>query len=65
VYFLRKMGAKGLDLFAKHRPAVVITDWDMLDIGGLELSRRIRRDFPGFHSQLVLLTGNTEKAQVV
>jgi DNA-binding response OmpR family regulator len=58
------MGAKGLDLFAKHQPAVVITDWDMPDIVGLELCRRIRRDFPGFHSHLILLTGNTEKAQV-
>lgn len=25
----------------------------------------IRRDFPGFHSHLILLTGNTDKAQVI
>jgi two-component system cell cycle response regulator len=31
----------------------------------LELCRRKRRDFQGFHSHLILLTGNTEKAQVV
>jgi diguanylate cyclase (GGDEF)-like protein len=60
-----KDGREALDLFAKHQPAVVITDWDMPNIGGLELCRRIRRDFQGFHSHLILLTGNTEKAQVI
>ena len=65
MYRLRKMGREALDLFAKYQPAVVITDWDMPDIGGLELCKRIRRDFQGFHSHLILLTGNTEKAQVV
>jgi two-component system, cell cycle response regulator len=62
---IAKDGREALDFFAKHQPAVVITDWDMPDIGGLELCRRIRRDFQGFHSHLILLTGNTEKAQVV
>jgi two-component system cell cycle response regulator len=60
-----KNGREALELFAEHQPAVVITDWDMPDIGGLELCRRIRRDFQGFHSHLILLTGNTDKAHVV
>jgi diguanylate cyclase (GGDEF)-like protein len=60
-----KNGREALDLFAEHQPAVVITDWDMPDIGGLELCRRIRREFQGFHSHLILLTANTDKAQVV
>lgn len=60
-----KNGRAALDLFAEHQPAVVITDWDMPDIGGLELCRRIRRDFRGISSHLILLTGNTDKAQVI
>jgi PleD family two-component response regulator len=60
-----KNGRAALDLFAEHQPAVVITDWDMPDIGGLELCRRIRRDFQGFRSHLILLTANTDKAQVI
>ena len=60
-----KNGRAALDLFAEHRPAVVITDWDMPDIGGLELCRRIRRYFQDFHSHLILLTGNTDKAHVI
>ena len=60
-----KNGREALDLFAEHQPAVVITDWNMPDIGGLELCRRIRRDFPGFYCHLILLTSNSEKEQVV
>ncbi len=60
-----KNGREALDLFAEHQPAVVITDWSMPDISGLELCRRIRRDFQGFHSHLILLTSNSDKEQVV
>jgi two-component system, cell cycle response regulator len=60
-----KNGREALDLFAEHKPAVVITDWSMPDISGLELCRRIRHDFQGFHSHLILLTSNSDKEQVV
>jgi diguanylate cyclase (GGDEF)-like protein len=60
-----KNGREALDLFAKHEPAVVITDWSMPDVSGLELCRRIRREFQAFHSHLILLTSNSDKEQVV
>jgi diguanylate cyclase (GGDEF)-like protein len=60
-----KNGREALDLFAEHQPAVVITDWSMPDISGLELCRIIRRDFQGFHSHLILLTSNSDKEQIV
>jgi two-component system cell cycle response regulator len=60
-----KSGREALGLFAEHQPAVVITDWDMPDIGGLELCRRIRQEFQGFYSHLILLSSNTDKAQVI
>src|ERR1700723_2353102 len=60
-----KNGREALDLFAEHKPAVVITDWSMPDISGLELCRRIRRDFQGLHSHLILLTSNSDKEQVI
>jgi diguanylate cyclase (GGDEF)-like protein len=60
-----KNGREALDLFEKHHPAVVITDWTMPDIEGLELCRRIRRDFQGVYSHLILLTSNADKKQVV
>jgi two-component system, cell cycle response regulator len=60
-----KNGREALDLFAKHQPAVVITDWNMPDMGGLELCQHIRRDFPNCYCHLILLTSNSEKEQVV
>lgn len=35
-------GAEGWDRFNEHQPAVVITDWMMPRVDGLELCRRIR-----------------------
>lgn len=58
-------GREALSLFAEHLPAVVITDWEMPDISGLELCRRIRREFQGFYAHLILLSSNTDKEQVV
>ena len=60
-----KGGREALGLFAEHQPTVVITDSDMPDIGGLELCRRIRREFQGFYSHLILLSSNTDKAQLI
>jgi two-component system cell cycle response regulator len=60
-----KNGREALDLFAEHQPTVVITDWSMPDIGGLEICRRIRRDFQDSHSHIILLTSNSDKEQVV
>jgi diguanylate cyclase (GGDEF)-like protein len=65
VVLFAKNGREGLDLFAEHHPAVVVTDWSMPDISGLELCRRIRRDFQSSHSHLILLTSNSDKEQVV
>lgn len=60
-----KDGREALALFAEHDPAVVITDWDMPDIGGLELCKRIRREFQASYSHLILLSGNTDKEHIV
>jgi len=60
-----KNGRQALDLFAEHRPAVVITDWTMPDISGPELCQRIRRDFQTFYAYVILLTANTDKKEVI
>ncbi len=63
--FFAKDGREALGLFAEHLPAVVITDWEMPDISGLELCRLIHREFRGSYAHLILLSSNTEKEQVV
>ena len=60
-----KNGREALDVFAEHRPALVITDWTMPDFSGPELCQRIRRDFQEHYSYLILLTSNTNKEQVI
>ena len=62
---MAKNGRQALDLFARHRPALVITDWTMPDISGLELCRRIRAEVQTFYAYVILLTGNTDKEEVI
>jgi two-component system, cell cycle response regulator len=60
-----KNGCEAIELFAKHKPAMVITDWVMPKVDGLELCRRIRADFREVYSYLMLLTSNEEKESVI
>jgi two-component system cell cycle response regulator len=62
---LAKSGRQALDLFIEHQPALVITDWSMPDISGIELCQRIRRDQQEFYAYVILLTGNTDKEEVI
>src|ERR1700732_1128797 len=62
---LAKNGQQAMDLFAKHQPALVITDWTMPDISGVELCQRIRRDYQQFYAYIILLTANTDKEEVI
>jgi two-component system, cell cycle response regulator len=62
---LAKNGRQAIDLFAEHQPALVITDWTMPDISGIELCQRIRRDFQQFYAYIILLTSNTDKEEVI
>ena len=61
---IAKDGREALALVAEHQPAVLITDWEMPDITGLELCARVRSDHE-FHTHAILLTSNTEKQQIV
>ena len=59
------MAAKLSILFAKHRPSVVITDWTMPDISGIELCQRIRTDFREFYAYLILVSSNSDKEEII
>ena len=58
-------GREAQDLFTKNNPALIITDWLMPDLSGLELCQRIRTEVQGSHVHIILLTGVSEKAQIV
>jgi two-component system, cell cycle response regulator len=57
-------GREALEALAKHQPSLLITDWEMPDITGLELCRKIRQEYePYVH--VILLTSNAEKDQII
>src|SRR6202007_902389 len=51
-----KTGREALDLFALHRPGLVITDWLMPDLSGIELCQRLRARFKDTFTHVILLT---------
>ncbi|MGK7901613.1 MAG: sensor histidine kinase [Hormoscilla sp.] len=51
---LAKDGKEGLDLAAQVRPALIICDWMMPNVDGLEVCRRIKTD-PGLASTFFIL----------
>ncbi len=58
-------GRQAIDLFAQHKPSLLLTDWTMPDVTGVELCETIRREFREQYSYIILLTGHTEKEEVV
>lgn len=60
-----KNGCEAMETFAEHKPPLVITDWVMPKVDGLELCRRIRADFPEVYPYLMLLTSNDEKESII
>jgi len=60
-----KNGRDALTLVSEHHPAVVITDWEMPDVTGIELCRHIRADQNDLFTYIILLTSNSTKAQLI
>ena len=59
-----KNGREAISLIAAQQPAVVVTDWDMPDVTGVELCKEIRCDhYP--YTYFILLTSNTHEDQVI
>ena len=54
-------GVKGMDLFLKNRFDLVITDFDMPDMNGIELAKKIKKIYP--HTSVILMTGR-QKAEI-
>lgn len=57
-------GRQAVEMVSEYRPKVLITDWEMPDMNGIEVSQRIRKDSQSF-VYIVLLTANSDKEQVV
>src|SRR6202049_3738641 len=60
-----KSGSEALELFARHLPAIVISDWMMPDSSGLDLCQHLRSDVRPGYTYIILLTSIAEKGNVV
>jgi len=58
-------GAQAWDEFQKHHFSLVLTDWMMPEVDGLELIRRIRKSEQAGYVYIVLLTARTENEDLV
>ena len=58
-------GTEALELFAAHRPGLVLVDWVMPGMSGPELCRRLRGSEGGRLAYVVMLSGLSEKAKLV
>src|SRR5229473_8343255 len=63
--FFAKSGREAMALFSEHQPSLVITDWMMPDLSGLELCEHIRHQTQQTYAYIIILTGITEKTKVV
>ncbi|HEX3106827.1 MAG TPA: diguanylate cyclase [Terriglobales bacterium] len=58
-------GRQASELLVEHSPALVITDWEMPDLTGIELCGLIRGEQRISYTYIILLTGNANKNQIV
>jgi two-component system cell cycle response regulator len=60
-----KTGQSAIELFRQHHPALVITDWVMPDLTGIEVCRQIRASAENFYTYIIIVTSASEKENVV
>ena len=58
-------GHQALEIFELEHPEIIITDWLMPDLTGIELCQRIREGTYASYIYVIILTSNAEKENVV
>ncbi len=58
-------GHQAIEIFEREHPDLVITDWVMPDLTGIELCQRIRAGSQSSYTYVIILTSNAEKENVV
>jgi len=60
-----KSGTEALEMYRRHAPEIVLTDWMMPDLSGLELCELLRGDASRGYTYIIVLTAKAEKDSVV
>ena len=58
-------GHQAIEIFERENPDLVITDWMMPDLTGIELCQKIRSGVHPSYTYVIILTSNAEKESVV
>jgi diguanylate cyclase (GGDEF)-like protein len=62
---IARSGGEAIELLDQHAPAIVITDWVMPDLTGIELCERIRSGTENAYTYVIILTSVSAKENVV
>ena len=62
--FFAATGREAIEKFIQERPDLIITDWMMPDLTGVELCKRVREDFKESYTYIILLTSMTDKREL-
>jgi two-component system cell cycle response regulator len=60
-----KSGHEALEIFTRERPSLVVTDWLMPDLTGIELCQKIRASGESSYTYVIILSKIAEKDKVV
>ena len=58
-------GSTAWEIWKKEMPGIVITDWSMPEMDGLELCSLIRKNEGSEYTYIILITGNDAKDEIV
>ena len=58
-------GEEALEIYQKDCPSIVITDWMMPDLSGIDLCRQLRNSGSHNYTYIILMTSNAEKANII
>jgi two-component system, cell cycle response regulator len=58
-------GKQAIELYIQHRPSLVVMDWLMPDLNGVEICRRLRSISSGTYTHIIMLTAKKDTASVV
>lgn len=58
-------GVDAMNAFLEHRPRVIVSDWMMPNMDGVEFCRQLRAREPDAPAHFIMLTGNTQKSQLL
>jgi two-component system, cell cycle response regulator len=60
-----KSGQQAIELFSEHQPALVVTDWMMPDVTGIQLCEHIRGKPQSNYTYIIMLTSMTDKDKII